>query len=52
MATSTVSASVNTEIKTIVAHRLQQAGTTANEVIRSLWDHIAANRGYSSLQHA
>ena len=42
MATSTVSASVNTEIKTIVAHRLQQAGTTANEVIRSL----------SSLQHA
>lgn len=42
MATSTVSASVNTEIKTIVAHRLQQAGTTANEVIRSLWDHIAA----------
>ena len=42
MATSTVSASINTEVKTIVAHRLQQAGTTANEVIRSLWDHIAA----------
>lgn len=42
MATSTVSASINTETKTIVSHHLAQAGTTANEVIRSLWNYIAA----------
>lgn len=42
MATATVSASVNAQTKHIVSTYLDQAGTTANEVIKSLWEHIAA----------
>lgn len=42
MATGTVSASINVDVKRIVANRLREAGTTANEVIRNLWEHIAA----------
>lgn len=42
MATATVSASVNADVKRIVGNRLREQGTTANEVIRNLWEHIAA----------
>lgn len=42
MATSTVSASVNSDVKRVVAARLREANITPNKVIQDLWDHIAA----------
>ena len=42
MATSPVSASTDVESKTVAPHRLQPAGTTASEAIRSPRDRIAA----------
>lgn len=42
MATATVSASIDAQTKTIANAYIQKAGLTPNEVIRSLWEHIAA----------
>ena len=41
MATATVSASVDVEVKRLAGSYIRQAGSTPNEVIRSLWVHIA-----------
>ena len=42
MTTATVSASVDAQTKTIANAYIQKAGLTPNEVIRNLWEHIAA----------
>ena len=42
MATATVSASVDAQTKIIANAYIQKAGLTPNEVIRNLWEHIAA----------
>ena len=41
MATATVSASVDVEVKRLAGAYIRQAGSTPNEVIRNLWVHIA-----------
>ena len=42
MATATVSASVDSEVKRLAGSYIRAAQTTPNEVIRRLWEHIAA----------
>lgn len=55
MATATVSASVDADVKRIVNRRLRELGTTPNKVIRDLWEHIALSGevpSYARDQHA
>lgn len=42
MATGTVGATVDATTKAIAAAYIRKAGTTPNQIIRSLWEHIAA----------
>ena len=41
MATATVSGSVDANVKQLVSMHLKRKGLTANEVIKSVWNHIA-----------
>ncbi|KAB7788597.1 type II toxin-antitoxin system RelB/DinJ family antitoxin [Bifidobacterium cebidarum] len=42
MSTATVSASVDTNTKTVANAYIKQAGLTPNELIRNLWESIAS----------
>lgn len=41
MATSTVSGSVDVNVKRLAGMHIRKKGTTANEVIKRVWEHIA-----------
>ncbi|MDY2788255.1 MAG: hypothetical protein SOU05_02460 [Atopobium sp.] len=41
MATATVSASVDVHVKEVAGSFIRNAGLTTNEVIRTIWQHIA-----------
>ena len=42
MATSTVSGSVDVNVKRLAGMYIKRRGLTANEVIKSVWNHIAS----------
>ena len=52
MATATVSASVDVDVKRLAGSYIRQAGSTPNEVIRNLWVHIARTGEVPSFESA